>query len=87
MAAELYDLTQAMTAAAGLPAYEVSNHARPGAEDLDWRPILMPNLYPTERKSNESLYMHWGSLPREDDRDRRPDGVSTPGRRSRTPCR
>lgn len=31
-AAELYDLTQEMTAAAGLPAYEISNHARPGAE-------------------------------------------------------
>ncbi len=31
-AAALFDLTQEMTAAAGLPAYEVSNHARPGAE-------------------------------------------------------
>lgn len=31
-AAALYDLTQEMCAAAGLPAYEVSNHARPGAE-------------------------------------------------------
>lgn len=30
--ADLFDLTRAMTAAAGLPAYEVSNHARPGAE-------------------------------------------------------
>jgi coproporphyrinogen III oxidase-like Fe-S oxidoreductase len=30
--AVLYELTQAMTAAAGLPAYEVSNHARPGEE-------------------------------------------------------
>ncbi len=29
-AADLYDLTQDMCAAAGLPAYEVSNHARPG---------------------------------------------------------
>lgn len=28
----LYELTQDITAAAGLPAYEVSNHARPGAE-------------------------------------------------------
>jgi putative oxygen-independent coproporphyrinogen III oxidase len=28
----LYDLTQETCAAAGLPAYEVSNHARPGAE-------------------------------------------------------
>jgi len=30
--AALYELTQAMTAAAGLPAYEISNHARPGEE-------------------------------------------------------
>ena len=28
----LYDATQAVCAAAGLPAYEVSNHARPGGE-------------------------------------------------------
>lgn len=28
----LYDITQEVCAAAGLPAYEVSNHARPGAE-------------------------------------------------------
>ena len=31
-AAELFELTRALTAAAGLPAYEVSNHARPGEE-------------------------------------------------------
>ncbi|HUO99020.1 MAG TPA: radical SAM family heme chaperone HemW [Rhizomicrobium sp.] len=31
-AAELFEATQELTAAAGLPAYEVSNHARPGAE-------------------------------------------------------
>ncbi len=31
-AATLYELTQAMTSAAGRPAYEVSNHAAPGAE-------------------------------------------------------
>lgn len=30
--AELYELTQELTAAAGLPAYEVSNHATPGKE-------------------------------------------------------
>jgi putative oxygen-independent coproporphyrinogen III oxidase len=28
----LYELTQEMTAGAGLPAYEISNHARPGEE-------------------------------------------------------
>ncbi|WBX84729.1 radical SAM family heme chaperone HemW [Sphingosinicella microcystinivorans] len=28
----MFETTRAMTAAAGLPAYEVSNHARPGAE-------------------------------------------------------
>jgi oxygen-independent coproporphyrinogen-3 oxidase len=31
-AAEFYDVTQEFCEAAGLPAYEVSNHARPGAE-------------------------------------------------------
>jgi putative oxygen-independent coproporphyrinogen III oxidase len=31
-ARDLYDTTQAVCAAAGLPAYEISNHARPGAE-------------------------------------------------------
>jgi putative oxygen-independent coproporphyrinogen III oxidase len=31
-AAELFEATRATTAARGLPAYEVSNHARPGAE-------------------------------------------------------
>ena len=31
-AAHLYEVTQAVTAERGLPAYEVSNHARPGAE-------------------------------------------------------
>lgn len=30
--ATLYELTQAMTATAGIPAYEISNHARPGQE-------------------------------------------------------
>jgi putative oxygen-independent coproporphyrinogen III oxidase len=29
---DLYDLTQSICASAGLPAYEISNHARPGAE-------------------------------------------------------
>jgi len=29
---DLYDLTQSICAAEGLPAYEISNHARPGAE-------------------------------------------------------
>ncbi len=31
-AADIFETTRAMTAAAGLPAYETSNHARPGAE-------------------------------------------------------
>jgi oxygen-independent coproporphyrinogen-3 oxidase len=31
-AASLYELTDAITSAAGLPAYEISNHAAPGAE-------------------------------------------------------
>lgn len=40
-AADLYQLTQEVTAARGLPAYEISNHARPGAESrhnlIYWR--------------------------------------------------
>ncbi len=31
-AAEMYAITQGLTEAAGMPAYEISNHARPGAE-------------------------------------------------------
>jgi oxygen-independent coproporphyrinogen-3 oxidase len=31
-AAELFEITQEMTEAAGRPAYEISNHARPGSE-------------------------------------------------------
>ena len=31
-AADLYDLTSAVTAELGLPAYEISNHAVSGAE-------------------------------------------------------
>ena len=41
LAADLYEVTQAVTAARGLPAYEMSNHARPGAESrhnlIYWR--------------------------------------------------
>jgi oxygen-independent coproporphyrinogen-3 oxidase len=41
LAADMYLLTQEMTEAAGLPAYEVSNHARSGAESrhnlIYWR--------------------------------------------------
>jgi oxygen-independent coproporphyrinogen-3 oxidase len=41
LAADMYLLTQEMTEAAGLPAYEVSNHARPGAQSrhnlIYWR--------------------------------------------------
>jgi putative oxygen-independent coproporphyrinogen III oxidase len=41
LAAELFEATQEMTQAAGRPAYEISNHARPGSEArhnlLYWR--------------------------------------------------
>jgi oxygen-independent coproporphyrinogen-3 oxidase len=41
LAAGLYEITQELTEAAGLPAYEISNHARPGAESrhnlIYWR--------------------------------------------------
>ncbi|SHI64528.1 oxygen-independent coproporphyrinogen-3 oxidase [Palleronia salina] len=32
LGADMFELTQALTAEAGLPAYEISNHARPGDE-------------------------------------------------------
>jgi len=32
LSADMFDLTQDLTAAAGMPAYEISNHARPGEE-------------------------------------------------------
>jgi putative oxygen-independent coproporphyrinogen III oxidase len=41
LAADLYDLTQELTTKAGLPCYEISNHAKPGHESqhnlLYWR--------------------------------------------------
>lgn len=41
LSADMYDLTQDLCGAAGLPAYEVSNHARPGSESrhnmIYWR--------------------------------------------------
>ncbi len=41
LSADLYDLTQELTSAAGLPCYEISNHAKPGHESqhnlLYWR--------------------------------------------------
>lgn len=41
LSADFYELTQELTAAAGMPAYEISNHARPGQESqhnmLYWR--------------------------------------------------
>ena len=48
--ATLYELTQEMTEAAGLPAYEISNHARPGEESRHnlayWRYRTMPAIGP-----------------------------------------
>ncbi len=41
LSADFYELTQELTAGAGLPAYEISNHARPGQESrhnlIYWR--------------------------------------------------
>ena len=41
LSADFYELTQELTAEAGMPAYEISNHARPGQESqhnmLYWR--------------------------------------------------
>lgn len=45
LAADLFDLTQAMTADAGLPAYEVSNHAAPGEESRHNRTYWLQGDY------------------------------------------
>ncbi|MEM8698532.1 MAG: coproporphyrinogen III oxidase, partial [Pseudomonadota bacterium] len=49
-AAEMYEITQERTEAAGLPSYEVSNHARPGAECrhnlIYWRGGLWAGIGP-----------------------------------------
>jgi coproporphyrinogen III oxidase-like Fe-S oxidoreductase len=41
LSADFYEMTQELTARPGLPAYEISNHARPGQESrhnlLYWR--------------------------------------------------
>ncbi|MEM7176416.1 MAG: radical SAM family heme chaperone HemW [Pseudomonadota bacterium] len=41
LAADMYEITQTLTAEAGMPAYEISNHAAPGAESrhnlIYWR--------------------------------------------------
>lgn len=41
LAADMYEITQSLTEAVGLPAYEISNHARPGQESrhnlIYWR--------------------------------------------------
>ena len=41
LSADFYEMTQELTASAGLPAYEISNHARPGQESrhnlIYWR--------------------------------------------------
>lgn len=34
LSADFYEMTQEITASAGLPAYEISNHARPGQESI-----------------------------------------------------
>lgn len=73
-AADLYALTQEMGAAAGLPAYEISNHARPGEESRHNRIYWHYGLYigtgpgahgrlpgPTGRQATEALRdpMRW----------------------------
>lgn len=49
-AAQLYEMTQEITSARGLPAYEISNHAQPGAESRHnltyWRAGLWAGIGP-----------------------------------------
>jgi putative oxygen-independent coproporphyrinogen III oxidase len=63
-AAALYELTQAMTEEAGLPAYEISNHARPGEESRHnlaywrYRPYLGVGPGAHGRRSGSATQRH-----------------------------
>jgi oxygen-independent coproporphyrinogen-3 oxidase len=59
-AASLFELTQERTAAAGMPAYEISNHAQPGAESRhnlaywryqDYAGVQEAGEFPVRRRS------------------------------------
>jgi oxygen-independent coproporphyrinogen-3 oxidase len=59
LGASLYELTAAMTGAAGLPAYEISNHARPGEESRHnlayWRYLDYTGIGPGAHGRRSSL--------------------------------
>jgi putative oxygen-independent coproporphyrinogen III oxidase len=62
--AALYELTQDMTGAAGLPAYEISNHARPGEESRHnlayWRYLPYAGIGPGAhgRRAGQATQRH-----------------------------
>ncbi len=80
----LYDLTQAICAEAGLPAYEISNHARPGAECrhnlIYWRSGDFVGAGPGAHGRSPSAM---AASPRPPRSIRRP---GSPGSRSRAPA-
>ncbi len=67
-AADLYDLTQELTEQAGLPAYEVSNHAAPGQESrhnlLYWRYGEYAGVGPAHTAGWRKAKTAWRSSPR-----------------------
>jgi oxygen-independent coproporphyrinogen-3 oxidase len=62
--AALYELTQELTGAAGLPAYEISNHARPGEESRHnlayWRYLPYAGIGPGAhgRRAGQATQRH-----------------------------
>ena len=70
-AGDLYALTRELTTAAGMPAYEVSNHARPGEESRHnltyWRyqdySGIGPGAHGRRGSGRPTLTGRWGSAP------------------------
>ena len=79
----LYDVTQDVSAARGLPAYEISNHARPGAECRHNLVYWRYHEYAGVGPGAHGRLMVDGSAPR--DRDREAPGILADARRGQRP--
>ena len=78
----LYDTTQAVCAGAGLPAYEISNHARPGAECRHNLVYWRAHEYAGDRSGRAWPARHRRRAPRHRDRAAA-GGVADAGRGAR----
>ena len=101
LSADLYEATQALTTARGLPAYEVSNHAVPGAESRHnltyWRYGLYAGIGPGAHGremaedgrhaiSNEKLPETWLKMVESWDNGIEVDDLHSPRGRGPTNC-